>query len=130
MNTLRQLVRVEKLSAISDEEVVISLRGRQLTCFISILPYSLVEGNDYPAQLTLMVFDEYFVENVNDASESSISPMDDGYSYEIVGRLVDGQLHACGFVFDNYALESEYAYLEKKIISISVDRIDVEFLRE
>jgi len=129
MNTLKQLVRIERLSEIIEEEVVVSLRGRELTCFASMAPYKLTVGKDYPARFSLVVFDEYRVENAGDASESITSSMAGDYSHEVVGRLVEGHLCACGFVFENSALESEYAYLDGNMVSMGVDRIDVEFLR-
>lgn len=123
-----QLVTVEQLSEKSDEEIVISIDGNKLRCFVGVLPRGVIAGGVYPARLNLLVLEDYEIREIDDCVESIVSTSNFGYSYVITGRLVHGRLFAGGFVFDDDVLKDEYAYLADKCVEVRVDRIDVDFL--
>lgn len=128
IGTSQQIVQVINLSDLSEEEVTISANGHQLVCFISFCPYKIEVGLSYPVELTLSIFEDYSIEALSDDSPLSIKYHGTGYSYKIVGKLINGGLHSCGFIFNDSAFASDYEYLDGKTISIDVDRLDIEFL--
>lgn len=125
-----QLVKVIQLSEDIEEEVTVSIDGNEITCFVAGAAIKLEIGLLYPAILRLTVFDDYLIEEMSDESNESISKLNRGYSYKIVGRLNNGLLSACGFQFHSDELSSEYSFLDSKMISIHVDRIDIRFVRK
>ena len=64
---------------------------------------------------------------MNEDTKASITAHGNAYSHTIIGILKDGCLHSCGFKFVDDAFRSDYIYLDGKIISIDVNRIDVSF---
>lgn len=126
--TTVQMVRLEKLSEIVDEEVILRIGDCELVCFAGGRLRNLVEGVSYPVKLSLLILNDYHVEEIEDESEQSVIRQGSAYSYKIKGRLFEGRLHACGFVFEDGAFDSDYGYLEGKMISMDVDRIDAQFL--
>lgn len=128
MSDTAQVVRLERLSDLVEEEVTLSIGDCELVCFAGARPYKLIEGSSYPVRLNLLILDDYRIYELDDDSEEIISRRGSGYSYQVKGRLIEGHLHACGFTFENGAFESDYVYLEGKMMSIDVDRIDAKFL--
>ncbi|MBT2342328.1 MULTISPECIES: hypothetical protein [Pseudomonas] len=110
-----------------EEEVSIVVCGQRLTCFASYLPYQLEVGRVYRAELLPMVFDEYIVQEV-----SHVTPLvlreGSGYSYSIIGELKDGCLCCSGLTFCDEILLADFGFLEGKLISWRVDRLDILFV--
>lgn len=129
-NVTTQLVKVVRLNEIVEEEVVVKVNNWELVCFASILPYKLVEGFSYPVKLKLVILYDYCVTAMEDDTEQAIVAQGNGYACKIIGRLIGGYLHACGFKFEDAVFESDYAYLDGKTISIDVDRVDAIFLSQ
>ena len=123
-----QVIQLEKLSEIVDEEVVLRVGDCELVCFAGGRLSNLVEGISYPVKLSLLILGDYRLDEIEDDSEESVVRQGRSYSYQIKGRLLEGCLHACGFEFEDGAFDSDYGYLEGKMISIDVDRINVSFL--
>jgi hypothetical protein len=123
-----QYVCVEKFSDLIEEEVTVSCGANLLTCFSNDLPRHVSLGSRYPVRLKLMVFNDYDVQEIQGDADV-IERCGEGYGYKLVGRLSNGVLQAGGFIFEDDAFESEYAYLDGSTISITVDRIDLMFER-
>lgn len=123
-----QMVTVKNLSEKSDEEIIIQAAGNELRCFIGSLPYKIVINQAYPVRLSLLVLEDYEVSEIEDGIESIVATSFNGYSHIIKGKLMGGRLFAKGFVFDDYVLKDDFAYLDDKSITIKADRVDVEFL--
>ncbi|TKC85969.1 hypothetical protein FAZ69_21890 [Trinickia terrae] len=124
-----QTVRIKKIGSSVEEEFVIEVEGNALVCFASNPPANLREGSDCLAAFTFLILDDYKISVSECDRPSSLQRRGEGFAYRIVGQLLDGQLCACGFNFRDEALETEFAYLNGKTISIDVDRIDVDFLK-
>lgn len=127
-DTTMQIIRIERFSEIVEEEVVLNNGTGELVCFVGVRPYQLMVGHSYPIRLNFLILDEPHIEEVDGDSEPVTLRNGSGYSYQIQGRLVDGCLHACGYEFEDEAFESDYAFLDGKMISIDVDRINAKFL--
>jgi hypothetical protein len=123
-----------QLRHVSDEvegEVILTINGIDLTCFAySSLPYDAKEGSLYQVELTAEVLNDYCVIELNEEASPSIIQIDNSFSYMITGRLNGNSLDAGCIVFEDDVLLSDFSYLEGKIISWKVDRIDAEFLSD
>ena len=128
-NTDYQAAQVKNIGTDVEEEVVLSVGGVELTCFASNQPAKLAVGDACTVSLNLLVLGDYCVAVLDDDEEPILERQGNGFAYKIVGKLVDGCLQSCGFEFRDETLESEYEYLNGKMISIRVDRINVRFLR-
>ncbi|MCZ8382931.1 hypothetical protein [Achromobacter xylosoxidans] len=120
-------VLVEAVGLEIEEEVLISVCGHRLLCFASYLPDRLEVGKVYQAELLPMIFDDYVVREINNA-DPAIVRQEDGYSYTIVGQLRAGCLHVGGLLFCDNILLSDYGFMEGKMVSWKVDRLDVSFV--
>ena len=122
--------QVIKLSDDVEEKVTLQINGIQLNCFAGICPYPLSEGKSYPVQLELVMLDDYEVmESPGDASPAFVET-GKGFAYLIQGRLNGMYLEADGLVFEDEVLQTDFGYLDGKIVTVKVDRIDVEFLSQ
>jgi len=112
-------------------EVILNVNGRDLTCFsYSSLPHDAKQGAYYRVEFTPQVFHEYQVDLREDEVPPSVQQIGKGFSYVMTGRLTGNRLDAGCVVFEDDVLLSDYGYLEGKIVSWKVDRLDAEFLRE
>lgn len=111
-----------------EEEVTLSLNDLNVTCFASVCPYEIHEGEKYPVSFNLMIFDDYEVYE-SEGEEVGLERIGKGFSYWIKGRIEKGVID-CGIQFEDEILLSDYGYLDDKCIRLKVDRIDVEFLEE
>lgn len=119
-------VLVKKIDENVEEEVALDLDGFEVTCFASVCPYHIKEGESYPVYFELTVFDAYFVEE-SSAKKASLERIKDTFSYWITGKLEGAVLNSL-IQFEDEILLSDYGYLDGKFIRIKADRIDVEFL--
>ncbi|MBB5020652.1 hypothetical protein HNQ59_003977 [Chitinivorax tropicus] len=124
----KNLVYLEALGEIVEEEIVISCGNTLITCFAGNHPSGIKVGESYSVKLSLVVFDDYEVEELGSDAPENIEKLANGLAYKITGRVSGGFLYSKGVVFENSALESEYAYLDGEMIAISADRIGVKFL--
>jgi hypothetical protein len=118
--------KVEEIGEIVEEEVTLLIDGIEIVCFASICPYVIEEGETYPVSLTLAIFSDYDLHESGD-EKSSLCQIGNSFSYVITGFLSDGILDA-GIKFFDEVFLSNFGYLDGKMASIRVDRIDVEFL--
>ena len=109
--------------------VLLSINGIDLLCFgYGSLPYGAKEGDIFQVQLTPMSFNDYLVKELKENTPPSIARVGDTLVYIVSGILRKNSLEACGIVFEDDVLLEEFGFLEGKIISWEIDRIDVEFL--
>lgn len=109
-----------------EEEVTLDLDDLEVTCFASVCPYEIHEGERYPVSLELIIFDDYEVKE-SETEIIGLERIEEGFSYWIKGRLEKGVID-CGIRFENEILLSDFGYLDGQFIQLKVDRIDVEFL--
>lgn len=121
-------IRVESINPEVEEEVTINSGVARLMCFSSGIPKFVRIGYEYPVELTLQVFGDYKIEEIEPDAAEEVIKLPSGYSYLIKGLLKDGCLQACGFSFQEEALKSEFSYLSGNKISIVVDRVGVKFI--
>ncbi len=122
------LAKIKRLSDNIEEEVVLSIDAIDLTCFAALCPYEIEVEASYQVELSAQVFNEYIVHELEEGVSSSIVQIGDGFSHLISGRLNGPYLDACGILFEDDVLLSDFGYLEGKMVMWKVDRIDVEFL--
>jgi hypothetical protein len=119
--------RVVRIGGVVEEEVLLRVLGYELLCFLAASSDAVEVGCSYLIEFDLVIFDEFSVVEVDDGSVASIEPVGDGFSYLITGRLNDGKLAAGKLVFEDDALRDSFSYLNGKMISLRVDRLDVIF---
>ena len=110
-----------------EEEVDLQIKDVKITCFIATCPYPIKVGLYYPVQLSIWLLDEYNSIEIKNNTEQSINKIGNSFAYFITGKLCNGNLTSTGLIFEDNTLKKKFAYLEGKIISIKVDRINVEF---
>jgi len=120
--------QIKRLSDDVEEEVVLRINGIELTCFATGCPYKIEEKGSYPVAITAQVLNDYLVKERDEGVDPSILKINNGFSHLITGRLTSNCLDAGGIVFEDDMLLSDFSYLDGKMISWTVDRIDVEFL--
>jgi hypothetical protein len=117
------------IASLDVDQVVIQNEDKNtLMCFIASSRYKLVKERNYNVELKLFILDDYLVEELGENVESVIQKKGAGFKYKIVGQLHENKLYSCGFVFIDEVFESDFSYLDGKMISIETDRIDVHFL--
>ena len=121
------LVCVEAIDQDVEEEITLVVCGQKLICFASFVPYRLEVGKSYQAELLPMVFNEYLVQEMPH-EESSIERDGLGYAYNAIGELRNGCLTCGKLIFCDEVLLSDYGYLDEKMVSWRIDRLDVAFI--
>lgn len=124
---MKYYAKVVSFSNEIEEEVLLSFGNKELYCFISESPYSLVEGKLYLVELNLSFLDDEFL-NMATEKKITIERVDNSFAYRITGVISDGKLIADGFVFQDEIFAQEYAYLESNFVSLTSDRISVSFI--
>ncbi|WNC09823.1 hypothetical protein [Pseudomonas coleopterorum] len=118
---------VDGINSEIEEEVTIVICGQRLTCFASYLPYQLEIGKVYRAELLPMVFGEYIIQEISHVTPSVLRE-GPGYSYRFIGELRDGCLCCVGLTFCDEIFLADFGFLEGKLISWRVDRLDISFV--
>ena len=108
-----------------EEQVTLIVAGVEIICFASICPYEIIAGKTYPVEFEIMLNDDYEIEQINSVS-SHIQKIGSGFAYKLSGEMLDGTID-CGIPFYDDYLISEYGYLRGKLVSLNIDRMDVEF---
>lgn len=121
---------VVRISDQVEEEVVLRVCGRDLKCFATICPYKIEIGKRYPVIFSLFVLDYSSLRKASKDADMRISSDEEGLSCVIAGLLKDGRLIVDGLVFEDDVLREEFSHLNENMISLTVDRVDVEFIWE
>jgi len=111
-----------------EEEVVLQIGGIVLTCFACVCPYVIKKYLSYPVELHLVVLGDYVVTELVSNSMPSIVRLGNGFASVVTGKLSGGCLDVGGLIFEDDVLQSDFGYLDGKMVAMKVDRIDAEFL--
>ncbi|MDR5773606.1 MULTISPECIES: hypothetical protein [unclassified Caballeronia] len=117
---------VEDIGEDVEEEVTLRINDVRLVCFMGYSPYQVEKGKTYPVDINLEFFNEVELLESND-SRPSLSQIANSFAYTVTGLLHDDVLDA-GVKFREQRFLSDYGYMTGKMVSVKVDRIDVEFL--
>jgi len=117
---------VEEINSDIEEEVTVIVEGVKIVCFASFCPYPIEIGGVYPAVLKMVVLNEYSVSEAEGLGKS-LNRIGKGFSYILNGVLSDDGIDV-GFTIQDDFIQKEYYYLKGRLVSVAVDRIDVEFL--
>lgn len=109
-----------------EEEVVLRIAGLELACFASVCPYAIEVGSSYPVELSLYIDGDCEAASSH-AESQSVVRVGSGFEHVVTGVLKDGQLEACGWIFDAEDIREESAWLDGSLVSLRVQRIDVWF---
>lgn len=118
--------KVERIDEDVEEAVTLQFNGVRVVCFAGFCPYPIREGELYPVSTALTIFDEYKLCESNDRYPS-LSQIGNSFSYMVTG-LLSGDVLDAGIKFLDEVFLSDYGYLNGKMVSLRVDRINVEFL--
>jgi hypothetical protein len=125
---MNYLAQIKKIDDAVDELVILIINGVELTCFSNFFPYKIEKNKLYQVKLTTQVFNDYSVKELSEDTAYSIIQIGNSFSHIITGRLNNNRLNAGEIDFEDDMLLSNFGYLQGKIISLKVDRIDVEFI--
>ncbi|WP_205781154.1 hypothetical protein [Methylocaldum sp. SAD2] len=112
-----------------EEEVLLRVGDIELACFASVCPYKIEVGLSYPVELHPVVFDDYSVTALPDETQPAVTRVGTGFAYVVTGKLSGDCLESGGLVIEDEVLQRDFGYLEGKMITMKIDRMDVEFLR-
>ncbi|HHW39372.1 MAG TPA: hypothetical protein GXX18_19510 [Bacillales bacterium] len=128
-NYLKYLVTVESFNSLIEEEVVVSIDGQQIRCF---MPYGseseIGMGNQYYADIEVEIFDDLGIKEVEKCVKE-IQCINQTFAYYITGKLN----------IDNSKIEStidiyldredlyDYGYCDSKYVKLKVDRFSIDF---
>lgn len=110
-----------------EEQVLLDIKGHQITCFASVCPYPIKISGRYRIALYLFVADEFNPVEVQEDTYPAIIQEANNFKYTLVGKLI-GNIFDCGIKIEDDVFVEQYGDLNGKMIKVSVDRIDVEFL--
>jgi hypothetical protein len=118
---------LKKISEEVEGEVTLLVNGLELTCFANMPPKLSMTGQECSVEFMPMIFDDYEVKEISASSTPAIQRIGNSFSYVVSGRLLNGSLDGDAISFDDEILESEFGYLDGKMIAWKIDRLDVEF---
>lgn len=119
----RQIVTVESIDPDTDEEITLRAGDVRLVCFH--FGGGLDVGRSYLVELTLL--DWHRMRPAHELALPSLTRRDDGFGYDVVGRL-SGSVVDAGMPLVDEAFATECAWLDGKMVHFEVDRIDVEVI--
>jgi hypothetical protein len=120
-------VEILRIDEPIEGEIMLQAGNAKLVCFSYNHPYGIEVNSTYPVKLNLLVLNDYIVEEVPDDTEPSIIRLGDSFAYVITGRLNDRCLESGELTFEDDALLSDFGYLDGKMVTMKVDRIDADF---
>lgn len=125
---MRILAKIERVSEDVEGEVSISIGDMNLVCFgYSSLPQGAGAGDFYVVEVIPVIFGDYCVREMCIDEEVGFFQINNNFSYYFNGRLSKGCLSVRGVSFEDEFLMSNFGYLDGKMISWRVDRIDLDF---
>ena len=121
---------VAQIKAFNDnieEEVIIEVNELQLDVFAVYVPFKLYLKKMYLVELNLFMDEIRLEKSLNPMK--SMDKCGQGFEYRINGYLNENGVLDAGIQFKDDIFE-EFSYLYGSYISVYVDRIDVDFLKE
>ncbi len=108
-------------------EVTLQVNGFEMVCFSNMPPAMDAIGTVRPIELMPMVFGEYEVKEISALSTPAVERIGDSFSYLVSGKLSAGKVDAGVVSFEDDMLNSEFGYLDGKMITWKIERLDVDF---
>lgn len=109
------------------------INQNNISCFIGFSQLDLVLNRAYEIEIEYQIFDDYQI-NICELSELSkvisFERVEDTLKYKITGIITDDSFLVGGIAFKDDYLIREYGYLRGKLITLLVDRIDVNVISE
>jgi hypothetical protein len=115
--------KVLRVDGSVEGEVMLQIGNTELTCFA--YNFAIEVGLSYPVELKL--FDDYTIEELPDDTEPSLVRIGNTFAYVVTGRLNGCCLESGELTFEDDMLLSDFGYLDGKMVSVNVDRIDADF---
>lgn len=125
---MTHIAKVLDVDELIEEKIFMEIAGVELFCFAHICPYPLKQGGIYRVRLQANFFEEALFTECDEGEAEEISFSGIGFSYSIAGRISSGVLTASGISFRHEYHLSDLGYPDGKLISVTIDRLDVEFL--
>lgn len=120
------IVKILSINRNIEDILTIKLGNQILEVFSFDMPHEICVNKSYSANITFNIFADYQI-NLSD-QKLGCYQIGSSLAYKIVGKLNNGNIEINNLSFFDEILQSEYAYLDNKIISWVVDRIDLNFL--
>ncbi|MRN37438.1 hypothetical protein CRG49_012830 [Neisseria sp. N95_16] len=125
-------VKLKNLDKLCENFADFSIENNDLYCFIAYSKISLEENRIYNVEIEYQIFNDYIVEEAN-IDKPIIFPferIDDSPRYRITGRLNGNSFKSGNIYFmDNY-LQKEYSFLDGRLITLTIDRLDISIISE
>jgi hypothetical protein len=122
---MESIAEVIKIDENIEEEVVVEIKHVQFTGFIANAPYPINVGSKYIVEISLY-YDEVEVKE-SIMREKSLVQKNDTFCYIINGFLNESGQLDIGFLIEDELFE-DYQYLYGKYITLTVDRLNLDFL--
>lgn len=120
-------VTIVRFNYIIEDEVTISSGETELICVAPNGLGAVNIGETYPAALYIHALDQPFLRENPEGADDKIERIDDTYSYEITGNLINERIISCGFELEaSFITEIPQRPLKNKI-TIRADRLEVYF---
>jgi hypothetical protein len=110
------------------EEIVFLINENTLSCFVNVQPAGLKPGFLCTVTLDAMVFDEYEMNQTTESTKPSIIRIGESFSYISKGVLKGNSLKIKNVEFEDEVFMKEFPYLDGKMVSWKIDRLDAEIL--
>jgi hypothetical protein len=120
-------VLIKDINQDIEGEVTLVVNGLELTCFSNMPPSLNSIGTECEIEFLPMVFGEYDVHEVPDTSGPLVQRVGNSFSYVVSGLLNEGAIDAGPVTFEDEVLQSEFGYLDGKMVAWKIDRLDVDF---
>jgi hypothetical protein len=112
-----------------EEEVILQVGTTVLHCFSHGFPYQIEKGDFVSVEFELQFFDELQIEEI-ESNTCQFKRIGESFSYLIQGELDGNVLKSDSISFQDDCFVSECGFLNGKMVSLRVDRIDVDFLEK
>jgi len=124
-----QLATLEAIDPGDEMDVTLRVGELRVRCFAVIAPAPLAVGEVYRVAFTASV-DEPRITEVPDEVVPSLRHTGAAYGYRGAGRIVGDALDADGVIIEEIWRPGDFAYLDGKMVTFELDRLDVEFLSD
>ena len=120
------------MDEIVEEFAYFSIENNDLYCFLDYCPMAIEVNKVYNVELDYFIVDKFILEEVN-TDESVIIPFErigDSTQYKITGRLDGNTFTAGNICFVDDALQLKYSYLDGRLITLTVWRLNISVISE
>lgn len=124
---MTQLATVHALDPDNELSVTLRVGAVIVTCFASNPPGQLAVGKVYPVEFTVLDCGDVSVEEADQDAAPSLVRVGPGYHYRATGRIVGDSVNV-GIVIEPPWPYADYAYLDGKMVTFEIDRLDVSFV--